>query len=348
MMRWAKNNLPLASLVFLLAGVLTAEQLFPKFEQALKLFQQKQWQQAADGFEAAEKASPGKTDALLYAGKSFINLTQLAQAASALQAYSGAHPQSAEALYLLAYVRFRQDNPRESLQLSTAAARLSRPTSDDLKVVALDYVLLNDSTRAIQYLSEALVLNPNNVEAHYALGRVLYQQNDFDRAIAAFQEVLRLDPGNEKAENNLGLALEGKNQTEAALAAYKQAIEWDKNSSRPDEQPYLNLGILFNKLNRSQEALPLLQRAAELDPKSAKARVELGRAYMNLQRLPEAQQELEAATRLQPDDSASHYLLGRLYQRMGKKELADKEFKLTEQLIRAKAGKMGTMGMEPK
>lgn len=348
MRRGASFALRCLALVCLLAASLTAGELFPQFDQAMQLFQKKQWQQAAQAFAAAEQAAPGKTDALLYAGKSFINLGKLPEAGSALQAYSQAHPRSAEALYLLAFVRFRQDQPRSSLQLSTAAARLSPPTSDDLKVVALDYVLLNDSARALRYLEEALVLNPKNLEAHYALGRVLYQQNDFGHAIAAFQEVLRLDPGNEQAENNLGLALEGKNQTEAALAAYQKAIELQRNSSRPDEQPYLNLGILLNKLNRSQEAVPHLLRVLQLQPNSARAHLELGKAYISLGRLPEAEQELQTATRLQPGDSSSHYLLGRLYHRLGKYDLAGKEFKLTEQLIRAKAGKMGTMGMEPR
>jgi thioredoxin-like negative regulator of GroEL len=57
------------------------------FAQAMELFRQHQWASAAASFAECEKASPGKTDALLYRGKSLINLGQFDDAAVALQRY---------------------------------------------------------------------------------------------------------------------------------------------------------------------------------------------------------------------------------------------------------------------
>jgi tetratricopeptide (TPR) repeat protein len=171
---------------------------------------------------------------------------------------------------------------------------------------------------------------------------VRYQQNRFDGAIAAFREVLRLDPANVKAEDNLGLSLEGKNQMEEAQAAYEKAISLDKASSSHNEQPYLNLGMLLAKTNRAQDAVPLLQRAAEISPGTAQIRYQLGKAYFDLHRLPEAQQATEEAIPLNPKDPTAHYLLGRIYQRLNKTDLAAKEFKLTEELRRFEdAGRNG-------
>ena len=64
-----------------------------------------------------------------------VNLSQFKDAAEALQAYIASHPQSYDAMYLLAYVFFREDEPKESLQLFTDAAKLKTPTSDHLKIV---------------------------------------------------------------------------------------------------------------------------------------------------------------------------------------------------------------------
>jgi tetratricopeptide (TPR) repeat protein len=304
------------------------------YQAAVSLFQEHQWRAAAAAFEVVEKSQPGATDAQLYLGKCYTNLQQFDTAFRELEAYAARYPKSADAAYLLAFVRFRQDKPAESLHLYTAAARLKTPESDDLKVVALDYVLLSDYRDAAHYLEIALQMDPNNVEARYHLGRVRYQQNQFDDAIATFRAVLQQDPNNIKAEYNLGLSLEGKDLVPQAIAAYRQAIKLEETQSAHDEQPYLDLGILLSKSNRSQEAVPLLEEAASIAPKSAKIHYELGKAYFNLTQLSDAEREAEAAVRLNPDDAPSHYLLGRIYHRVGKPGLATKELATTEQLMR--------------
>ena len=317
------------------------------FTNAVALFQRHQWAEAAAAFAECERIDPGKTDALLYRGKSLINLGQFDSAASALQTYWEAHSHSDDAVYLLAYVRFRENKPEESLQLFTDAAKLRTPTADDLKVVALDYVLLTDYDDAAHYLEVALNMDPANLEARYHLGRVRYQQNRFDLAIAAFQDVLQREPGNVKAQDNLGLSLDAENKTDQAIAAYQKAIALDAAATVHTEQPYLNLGILLARSNRMDEAIPLLVRASDISPKSGKVHYELGKGYFSQNHLEDARREAEQAVDLEPGDRPGHYLLGRIYQRLGKAELAGQQFRKTEDMIRdsdAKPG--GGMGRE--
>jgi tetratricopeptide (TPR) repeat protein len=330
------------ALILLLAGAAGAQT--DPWKQALKLFQAKLWSESAAAFQTIEAGSPGQTDALLFVGRSLINLNRFRDAEKELESYVAAHKQSDEALYLLAFVKFRENQPAESLRLSTEAAKLKPPRADDLKIVAMDYVLLNDLASATRYLEEALKMEPGNLEARYALGRVLYQQNFFDRSIAAFQEVLRADPRNLKAQDNLGLAFEGKNEVEQAIVAYRKAIALDSELPKHDEQPYLNLGMLLTKSGKADAGVQLLIRAAEISPESSKPHLELGKAYLALGKLPEARRELETAVKIRPDASSIHYLLGRLYQRMKDTQLAAKEFQRTDELIRAKQEKAGAMG----
>ena len=287
---------------------------------AMELFHQRRWTDAAAGFDECEKRDPGKTDALLYRGKALVNLRQFEEAASPLQAY----------------VAFRQDKPVESLRLFSDAANLKPPTANDLTIAALDYVLLNDYSDAAHYLELALKMNPDDVEARYHLGRVRYQQNQFDLAIAAFQEVIKRDPANVKALDNLGLSFEAKNEVEAATNAYKKAIDLDGAAGSHSEQPYLNLGTLFEKSNRFQEAVPLLAHASEIAPAEFKPHYELAKVYFDSTQWESARQQAEKAVELNPKDSSSHYLLGRIYQRLGQKELANQEFQRTAALIRNK------------
>lgn len=347
-MRSASNRIVVISAFAALA--LSAAAQTASFTQARELFRQRDWAAAATAFAACEKSDPGKTDALLYRGKSLINLEQFEDAASALQSYREAHSDSDDAAYLLAYVRFRENKPEESLQLFTEAAKLRTPTADDLKVVALDYVLLADYEDAARYLELAVKMDPANLEARYHLGRVRYQQNRFDLAIAAFQDVLKRDPTNLKAQNNLGLSLDAENKTDEAIAAYRKAIELDTAATVHSEQPYLNLGMLLAKSNRTNDAIPLLTRATEIAPKSGKVHYELGKAYFASDRLPDAQREAEQAVRMEPGDRPGHYLLGRIYQRLGKSDLAAQQFRKTEDMIHQGDGNPGSgmsSGMDP-
>jgi tetratricopeptide (TPR) repeat protein len=329
------------------AGILFAPELFgqaPCFDQAMQLFRQRLWTESAAAFAECEKKDPANNDALLYRGKALVNLGKFEEADAALDSYRQNHPQSDDAAYLLAYVRFRENQPKESLQLFTDAAKLKRPTADDLKVVALDYVLLSDYDDAARYLEESLAIDPGNIEARYHLGRVRYQQNRFDLAIVAFQEVIRRDPRNIKAQDNLGLSLEARNEVDAAIAAYREAIKLDENSPVHDEQPYLNLGALLGKSGRPEEAVSLLVRAAAIAPTSGKIHYQLSKAYFDLNRFEDARREAEKAVSLDPAQSSNHYLLGRIYQRSGSRALAAEQFQLTEELIHSK-GLDSTDGM---
>src|SRR5216683_6521909 len=125
---------------------------------------------AAAHFARAEEAAPGATDALLYESKAHVHLEQFTAAETALRRYLLLHADSDDALYLLGYVLHRQGKPAESLETYTSAAQHRAPTGDDLKIVGLNYVLLNDYPDAIKWLEKAVEAEPKNKEAWYFLG----------------------------------------------------------------------------------------------------------------------------------------------------------------------------------
>ncbi len=261
---------------------------------------------AAALFARAEEAAPGTTDALLYESKAHIHLEQFTAAESALRT--------------------------ESLETYTRAAQHRTPAGDDLKIVGLDYVLLNDYPDAIKWLEKAVEAEPKNKEAWYFLGRAYYTKSNIPEARKAFLTVLQMDPRDAKAENNLGLILESEAQPDAAMDAYRKAIQWQEQSVRPSEQPYLNLGSLLMEQSRVGDAVPLLQKAVELAPENAICRLKLGTAYLRLGKLADAQLDLEKAVQLAPDDPAAHYQLGKLYKEMKALDRAKAEFDRTAEL----------------
>jgi tetratricopeptide (TPR) repeat protein len=233
---------------------------------------------------------------------------------------------SADGHYLLGYILSHEVKPKESLAEYTRAAQLRPPTANDLKVVAVDYVLLGDFVDADRWLTKALSWNPSDADGWYYLGRTKYNENRFSEAIDAFQSCLKLDAHNVKAEDNLGLCYEGLNQPQQAIQAFQTAIAWQAGISKRDAQPYLNLGMLLAEQEHPDDGLVYLQEAVALAPQNAKAHEQLGRVYLKVKRLKDSQGELEKAVQLAPNSSSLHYQLGVNYRDQGLKDQAKKEF----------------------
>jgi tetratricopeptide (TPR) repeat protein len=309
-----------------------AAQTTGDFALGLTEFSKGNFSSAAALFARAEAATPGATDALLYESKSYVHLEQFTAAEGTLRRYLVTHGTSSDALYLLGYVLHREGKARESLDMYTKAAQYRTPAGDDLKIVGLNYALLNDYPDSIKWLEKAVEAEPKNKEAWYFLGRAYYTRADIPDARKAFLQVLKLDPRDSKAENNLGLILESEAQPDGAMDAYRKAIQWQEQGVRPSEQPYLNLGNLLMEQSQVADAVPLLQKAVELAPQNAICRLKLGTAYFRLGKLAEAQQDLEKAVQLAPDDPAAHYQLGKLYKELKAPERAKAEFDRTAEL----------------
>lgn len=302
------------------------------YEKALAEFHGGNYDAAAGLFARVESASPGKTQALLYEAKCLVHMQDFTGAENALHVYLTSYANSSDALYMLGFVLNRENHPEESLKVYTQAAALAPPAGDDLKIVGLDYVLLDDYADAIHWLEKAVERDAKNADAWYYLGRAYYTQGRRDDGWKAFTTVMNLDPHNTRAENNLGLILETDGKADAAIEAYRNAIAWQEQSSHPSEQPYVNLGNLLMEQGRVKDAIVPLETAAKLAPNNAYCHMILGMAYRQSKQSEPARRELERATELEPKNAKAHYQLGRLYKDMHDLDRAQTEFKKTAEL----------------
>lgn len=317
----------------------------PAWDAAMAQYNQQHWAEAASAFASIEQQSPKKSDAQLYQARAMGNLGQFSDAEPVIEAYTAAHSASPEGWRELAFIRFKLHKPTASLEAYAQAAKLSQRTAADLVISAQDYLLMMDTLSAAQALEDALKLQPGDLEATYQLARVRYKQGRMPEAIAGFQQVLQRDPSRIKALENLGLSFERSGDLEQALAAYQRAVDLDRTAPSHSDRPYLYLGTLLVKLGRSPEALPVLTRGIELNPKSGPLHAELGKAYVALKDPARAQVELEESVRLDPKDGASHYALARLYGSLGKQELAEQQFQAAKVQFDIEKSHSNTMGM---
>jgi tetratricopeptide (TPR) repeat protein len=327
-----RSGLIYGLMLLLLVPSICSPQTDSEYARGVAAFRAGDYAGAADLFAKADRAAPGTTDALIFQAKSLIHLQNFSASESALRRYIALHADSDEALYLLGFVLHRENKASESLEIYTKAAALKTPTADDLKIVGLDYVLLNDYADAIKWFEKAVELDPKNKDAWYYLGRAYYSRSLLPESRRAFLAVLDLDPRDAKAENNLGLILESGAKPNEALEAYRKAIAWQDGTAHKSEQPYLNLGRLLLELDRASESIAPLEKAVEFGANNASCHLKLGIAYQRTNRLPEAQGELEKAERLEPENAAIHYQLARLYKQTHQMDKARIEFQRTEEL----------------
>jgi Flp pilus assembly protein TadD len=294
--------------------------------------------------------------AQLQEARYLLNQGSAGEAERVVRAFLTEHPDSAEAHFLLGYVLFREiqgqaernrDALRDDYQLTTrphakgqfqdAAARASlaeftegakfrAPGAFDLKIVALDYVLLGDYADADKWLTRSLELEPDDTQAWYYLGRAKYNENRFGEAIAAFEECLKRGAKSVQIEENLGLVYAGLGRTEEAIAAYKTAMALQENTSLKDPGPFIDMGDLLLDQNRAEEAVAYLRQAVEIAPGNSKAHQLLGKAYLRQNQLSLAQRELETAILIAPQIASLHCMLGPIYRKQGLGREAKAEF----------------------
>lgn len=225
---------------------------------------------------------------------------------------------------LLGFIRFVQQRWRESRAEFEEASQHRALSAVEFKMLGLDCLALDLYADAEKWLTRSIEIESGDAGAWEGLGEARAGEQQFDAAIVAYQRSLALNPRNPSAETGVGWCSELLSRLEDAATAYKTAIGWEV--SKPDDPtPYLGLGRVLVKLNRPAEALPYLQQVVRMDPSSAEAHEELGKAHTATNDLLAAQQEIEKAIELAPHVARLHFMLGQLFRRTGQMEKAKAE-----------------------
>jgi len=150
---------------------------------------------------------------------------------------------------------------------------------------------------AVQVLTEAMQLSPNDEDVHYNLGLAYTRLGKLDEAIRQYNEALRIFPNYAEAHNNLGNVLMRAGRTEEATAQFESAVK-----VMPDyASAHNNLGTALQRAGRTNEALLQFQQAAKLMPEYWEAHFNVATSCLQAGKLDEARTELQTVLRLRPD-----------------------------------------------
>jgi protein O-GlcNAc transferase len=170
------------------------------------------------------------------------------------------------------------------------------------------YAHVQDWTGAEQAFAEAIRLKPDFAAAHLHLGFVLEAKQKPD-AVQQWLLAYKLAPGDAKVALTVGKAFADAGQDDQALPILERAHELEPQSTAADYQ----LALVLQRGNRVDEAIKLLKSVVEAEPSNTDALVNLGLALSQAHKARDAVPFLQRAIALKPGDTTAHQDLAAAY-----------------------------------
>ena len=162
--------------------------------------------------------------------------------------------------------------------------------------------------RAAEAVARALELDPQSGDAHATAGYLkMVREFDWPAAEAGLRRALELSPGSAYVYDLFARACWAIERYDEALPLAQRAQELDPLAHRND------LTTLLLRAGRYEQALSLAEDAAEVDPRGSRARATRGWAYFFNGRRKEGVAELESAVALSARNSLWLGQLGQAY-----------------------------------
>jgi tetratricopeptide (TPR) repeat protein len=206
-----------------------------------------------------------------------------------------------------------------------AQIQSSKEAVADAVARGFDLLARHNAAGAEAAFREAIARQPESQPAHRGLGLALRDEGKWADALRELQVATRLDPEDADAHYALGMVAWslGAQATpppgageKLPTAEYRDLAGQELNKAlalRPqDVSLRLNLAAIYLDTGRAHEALAQAQEAVRLAPQNAAAHVALGRVYFEEGEEEKAASEFDAASRLGPGDGGAFLALGQL------------------------------------
>jgi tetratricopeptide (TPR) repeat protein len=182
----------------------------------------------------------------------------------------------------------------------------------------LGVALARQGKDALQVLTTAAQLLPEDAGVHNNLGNALGRLGRFDHAVASYRRALALRPDFAEAHNNLGRTFLDLGQAAAAADSCRRALELNPHYAEAHD----NLGSAMLELGRPDEAAASYHRALEIQPDIAETHNNLGNAMLELGRTDEALASYRRALQVNPEFAEAHNNLGNGLRTLGQLDAA--------------------------
>lgn len=293
------------------------------------LVREDKFAEAIASYQQALRAAPQLTPIHLNLGLAYMKSGNPGAAAQSFTAFLAKHPDHRQARQLRAMSLLDAGKNAEA-----AADYQALLPSDDVTIrlglaSALSRIGKTEEAKAtLQPL-----LASESPDAQFIYGQALFEEGSYVKALEVLQQVQKAKPDMPQLGFYLGAIYWRQQQTDDAIAAWRKELTANPGAFQANYT--LGAALAFGGAATSQEAEKYLRKALQLKPQHPQTLYQLGKILWVRSKSPEAVPLLERAAKLQPDYREAHYLLASVYQSMGRRAEAQREFAVVKKLSEA-------------
>jgi superkiller protein 3 len=302
---------------------MTVSAFAQNWDQAVSLYNQKQYRPAIREFHALLKANPEYWSSWFYIGSSHFELKSYEDAIDAFTKYIKAADKDEKAQatgnYFVGFSHFQLKQYDKAIPAFTAYIALFQKTQQKIDpnsraALGRAYIFTERYAEAIPVLTAAAAEMRTNANNHYYIGYANHKLGQPDKAIPALNQALTIDPKDADSLNLLANIYLGQSKTNPA--ALKQAITTAEKLAavKNDDQAWALLGQAYLADKQFAKASPVLEKYAKAHPDQAPAWFNLGLALSRSDQFKPAATALEQAVKLAPSNVSALLEMGYVYE----------------------------------
>jgi protein O-GlcNAc transferase len=280
------------------------------YRQGVAALNQNDLDAAQAKFEAVTRLVPSAEQGHSALGAVLVRKGEWARGTRELEKALAIKPNDSAAQMNLAMVYAQTGTYVKAISLFSKLESEARADHHPLSISALEAyarcLQANGQTRAaIVQMKQAVTLESRSAELRDELGSLYATAKDWVAAEEQFSEAVSLKDDLAVAHLHLGIVLSAEQKPGAEA-------EWKKAYSLAPNEPEIALaaGKALSDAGRDEEAVPILEHAVAIDPKSTAARYELALVLQRTNRVTEAVALLEKVVEAQPRNGQALTNLG--------------------------------------
>jgi tetratricopeptide (TPR) repeat protein len=301
----------------------------PEFAEARKLMERGKYDDALSQLKELEAKNPGLKGLSHELGTTYYKKGEYLKAAEHLEHALQEDLSDNEAVQLLGLSYYLAGRPGEAIPyLEKVQTWFSRVNVDASYILGICYIQTKDYPKARKAFAKMFDVPQDSAASYLFTARMLFRQ-EFDPIAEEYaQKAVTLDPKLPLAHFLLGELYLYKSRIPEAVAEFQKELAINPANAAT----YYKLADADSRIQKYDDAERLLQRSIWLDATSTGPYILMGKVLERKGEFDLAVRALQRAAAMDPNNPTTHHLLGQAYRDMGKKEEAESELKLAEQL----------------
>jgi len=300
-----------------------------EFAEARKLMQQGKVDEAIAELQPIESRDPATKGLTLEMGTAYYKKSDYPKAIEYLKKATAADPANSEAIQLLGLSYYLGGHPADAIPLlEKVQGWYSRANVDASYILGICYIQTKNYDQARHAFAKMFDVPQDSAASYLFTARMLLRQEYDPVAEEYAQKAVGLDPKLPLVHFLLGELYLFKSRVPEAISEFQKELAINPGNAAT----YYKLADAYSRVQRFEDAERLLQRSIWLDATSTGPYILMGKVLEKKGEFDLAVRALQRAAAMDPNNPTTHHLLGQAYRDMGKKEEAESELKLAEEL----------------